>query len=149
MSDRTPTPPLSALLVWLLFDEGLSVRRSIGFAIAAAIFYVLTGFLTEEEFIEWGWRFPFFAALAVNVVSLFARVRLINSDEVQAVVRPKAQRPMYVPRKKNPLKNKALMLKLNPAALIAKPTGTEKRDKKKPSKEVKAIGKKFYKEMSA
>ena len=52
----------------------------IGFAIAAAIFYVLTGFLTEEEFIDWGWRFPFFAALAVNVVSLFARVRLISSD---------------------------------------------------------------------
>ena len=52
----------------------------IGFAIAAAIFYVMTGFLTEEEFIEWGWRFPFFAALAVNVVSLFARVRLINSQ---------------------------------------------------------------------
>lgn len=52
----------------------------IGFIIAAAIFYVLTGFLTEEEFIMWGWRFPFFAALAVNVVSLFARVRLINSE---------------------------------------------------------------------
>ena len=52
----------------------------IGFAIAAAIYFVLTGFLTDEEFIEWGWRFPFFAALAVNVVSLFARVRLINSN---------------------------------------------------------------------
>ena len=28
------TPPLSALLVWLLFDEGLSARQSIGFAVA-------------------------------------------------------------------------------------------------------------------
>ncbi len=52
----------------------------VGFIIAAAIFYVLTGFLTEEEFNAWGWRFPFFAALAVNVVSLFARLRLINSN---------------------------------------------------------------------
>ncbi len=51
----------------------------LGFITAAAIYYVLTGFLTEEEFIKWGWRFPFFAVLAVNVVSLFARVRLINS----------------------------------------------------------------------
>ena len=30
------TPPLSALLVWLLFDEGLSARRLVGFAIAVA-----------------------------------------------------------------------------------------------------------------
>ena len=52
----------------------------IGFVIAAAVFYVLTGFLTEDEFVQWGWRFPFFAALAVNVVSLFARVRLVSSQ---------------------------------------------------------------------
>ncbi|MBN9674036.1 MFS transporter [Roseibium aggregatum] len=51
----------------------------IGLCVAAAIFYVLTGFLTEEEFVSWGWRWPFFAVLAVNVVSLFARLQLIHS----------------------------------------------------------------------
>jgi MFS family permease len=52
----------------------------IGFVVAASIFYVLHGFLTPEEFIKWGWRFAFFAVMAVNVVSLYARVRLLNSD---------------------------------------------------------------------
>ncbi|WP_037312310.1 MFS transporter [Ruegeria halocynthiae] len=52
----------------------------VGFVVAAAIFFVLNGFLTEEEFLKWGWRFAFFAVMAVNVVSLFARVRLLNSD---------------------------------------------------------------------
>ncbi len=52
----------------------------IGFAVAAAMFFVLTGFLTEEEFLQWGWRFAFFAAMALNVVSLFARIRLLATD---------------------------------------------------------------------
>ncbi|MEM7004478.1 MAG: MFS transporter [Pseudomonadota bacterium] len=52
----------------------------IGFCVAASLFFVLTGFLTDEEFINYGWRFAFFAVLAVNVVSLFARLRLLTTD---------------------------------------------------------------------
>ncbi|MBU2956325.1 MFS transporter [Paracoccus sp. 1_MG-2023] len=52
----------------------------IGFCVAASIFFVLTGFLTHEEFILYGWRFAFFAVFAVNVVSLFARLRLLQTD---------------------------------------------------------------------
>ncbi|MEM9532127.1 MAG: MFS transporter [Pseudomonadota bacterium] len=52
----------------------------IGFCVAASLFYVLTGFLTDEEFINYGWRFAFFAVMAVNLVSLFARLRLLNTD---------------------------------------------------------------------
>ncbi|MEM9421009.1 MAG: MFS transporter [Pseudomonadota bacterium] len=52
----------------------------IGFCVAVSLFYVLTGFLTEEEFLMWGWRFAFFGVMAVNVVSLFARLRLLTAD---------------------------------------------------------------------
>ena len=52
----------------------------IGFCVAAALFYVLTDFLTEEEFYTYGWRFAFFAVMAVNVVSLFARIRLLSTN---------------------------------------------------------------------
>lgn len=52
----------------------------IGFIVAAAMFYVLTGFLTESEFLQWGWRFAFFAVLGVNLVALFARLRLMTAD---------------------------------------------------------------------
>jgi len=52
----------------------------IGFCVAAALFYVLTGFLTEAELFSYGWRFAFFAVMAVNVVSLFARLRLMTTN---------------------------------------------------------------------
>ncbi len=55
----------------------------IGFLIAASIFYVLTEFLTAEEFLTWGWRFPFFVGLALQVVALFARLRLIDTPEFE------------------------------------------------------------------
>ncbi|MEM9341624.1 MAG: MFS transporter [Pseudomonadota bacterium] len=52
----------------------------IGFCVAAALFYVLTDFLTTEELYSYGWRFAFFAVMAVNVVSLFARLRLLTTN---------------------------------------------------------------------
>jgi len=52
----------------------------IGFAIAASIYYVLTNYLTPEEFIDWGWRFPFIVVLALQVVALFTRLRLVETQ---------------------------------------------------------------------
>ena len=54
-----------------------------GFFISAAIFFVLTNFLSTEEFISWGWRFPFFIVLSLQVVALFARLRLIDTPEYE------------------------------------------------------------------
>ena len=54
-----------------------------GFFLSASIFFVLTNFLTADEFITWGWRFPFFIALALQVVALFARLRLIDTPEYE------------------------------------------------------------------
>jgi MFS family permease len=53
----------------------------IGFVCAAALFLYLWTSLTTREFFDWGWRYPFFAAFAVNVVALFARLRLVVSPE--------------------------------------------------------------------
>jgi len=52
----------------------------IGFCVAAALFYVLTDFLTVDELFSYGWRFAFFAVMAVNVVALFARLRLLTTN---------------------------------------------------------------------
>jgi len=43
--------------------------------------------------------------------------RLINSDEIQSIVRPKAEKSRHSRQKKNPLKNLGAMIKLNPYAL--------------------------------
>ncbi len=46
--------------------------------------------------------------------------RLINSDEIQSVVRPKKDGPRRRPLKKNPLRNLGALLKLNPYAKAAR-----------------------------
>jgi len=46
--------------------------------------------------------------------------RIINSDEIQSVLRPKKGAPRLPPRKKNPLNNLSEMIKLNPYAKVAR-----------------------------
>ncbi|WAC73043.1 MFS transporter [Roseateles sp. SL47] len=55
----------------------------VGFLIAASLFAYLWGSLNVIDFLSWGWRFPFFAAFALNVVALFARLRLVMTHEYE------------------------------------------------------------------
>jgi MFS family permease len=59
----------------------------LGFLISASIFFVLTNFLSSDEFLTWGWRFPFFVGLSLHVVALFARLRLIDTPEYRYAVK--------------------------------------------------------------
>lgn len=52
-----------------------------GFLVAGALFLFLYVSLTPPEFIDWGWRYPFYVAFAINVVALFARLRLVVTHE--------------------------------------------------------------------
>lgn len=49
----------------------------VGFIIAAGLFAFIWASLSHQDFIDWGWRYPFFAAFAINVVALFARLRMV------------------------------------------------------------------------
>lgn len=53
----------------------------IGFVIAGALFLFLRMSLNTDDFLGWGWRYPFYVAFAVNVVALFARLRLVVTHE--------------------------------------------------------------------
>jgi MFS family permease len=55
----------------------------LGFLIAAALFGFLWTNLSREDFLDWGWRYPFFTAFAINVVALFARLRLVVTHEYE------------------------------------------------------------------
>ena len=55
----------------------------VGFIIAAALFAYLSTALSRQDFLDWGWRYPFFAAFALNVVALFARLRLVVTHEYE------------------------------------------------------------------
>jgi len=55
----------------------------LGFLVAAGLFAYLSGNLSGIDFQSWGWRYPFFAAFAINVVALFARLRLVVTHEYE------------------------------------------------------------------
>ncbi len=53
----------------------------LGFMVASVLFAYFLLTLSEADFLDWGWRYPFFCAFAVNVVALFSRLRLVATDE--------------------------------------------------------------------
>ncbi|AWK89329.1 MFS transporter [Azospirillum thermophilum] len=53
----------------------------IGLIVASGLFAFFVGNLSEEDFFAWGWRYPFFVAFAINVVALFARLRMVVTPE--------------------------------------------------------------------
>ena len=53
----------------------------IGMFVASAVFAFLLMTLKPADFLDWGWRYPFFVAFVINVVALFARLRLISTPE--------------------------------------------------------------------
>lgn len=53
----------------------------LGLVVASLLFAYFVGLLSAEDFFSWGWRYPFFVAFAINVVALFARLRLVTTPE--------------------------------------------------------------------
>ncbi len=68
----------------------------IGFLLAAGLFTYLILQLSPHEFYTWGWRYPFFVAFAINVVALFARLRLVVAPEYESLMKLKALEPSPV-----------------------------------------------------
>jgi MFS family permease len=53
----------------------------LGLIVAAALFAFFVANLSAEDFFDWGWRYPFFVAFAINVVALFARLRMVATPQ--------------------------------------------------------------------
>ena len=70
----------------------------LGFALAASLFAYLYSSLSTTEFLDWGWRYPFFVAFAVNVVALFARLRLVVGQSYAELLEEKELEPVSVTR---------------------------------------------------
>ncbi len=65
----------------------------LGFVIASALFMYLYGSLSHEDFMSWGWRYPFYVAFAINVVALFARLRLVVTHEYERALEQRELEP--------------------------------------------------------
>ncbi|VCU69711.1 Inner membrane metabolite transport protein YhjE [Pigmentiphaga humi] len=68
----------------------------VGFMLAGAIFLYLLSTLASEDLVEWGWRYPFFVAFAINVVALFARLRLVLTEEYTRLLEERELAPIRV-----------------------------------------------------
>jgi MFS family permease len=53
----------------------------LGLIVASLLFAFLIWALPAEDFLGWGWRYPFFVAFAINVVALFARLRIVVTPD--------------------------------------------------------------------
>lgn len=66
----------------------------IGFIVAAGLFAWLMSSMTHQQFIEWGWRYPFFVAFVINVVAVFARMIFVTTPQFSKGLNDYKMRPV-------------------------------------------------------
>ncbi|MFL0414909.1 MFS transporter [uncultured Sphingomonas sp.] len=65
----------------------------LGLLVAVSLFAYFLTILSPQDFLSWGWRYPFFVVLAINVVALFARLRLVATPEFQRLFESRELQP--------------------------------------------------------
>ncbi|MXO65613.1 MFS transporter [Altericroceibacterium endophyticum] len=65
----------------------------LGLIVASLLFWFLIAALPTPDFLDWGWRYPFFVAFAINVVALFARLRIVVTPEYQTLFEQRELKP--------------------------------------------------------
>ena len=68
----------------------------LGLLLASALFFYFVKMLSAADFLDWGWRYPFFVAFAINVVALFARLRIVSTPEYTDLFETQELRPSPV-----------------------------------------------------
>jgi MFS family permease len=68
----------------------------LGLMVASALFAFFVTTLSSADFLDWGWRYPFFVAFAINVVALFARLRMVSTPDYTALFESRELEPSRV-----------------------------------------------------
>ncbi len=68
----------------------------LGLIVASGLFAFFLVSLSTEDFLSFGWRYPFFVAFAINVVALFARLRMVSTPDYTALFESKDLQPSRV-----------------------------------------------------
>lgn len=68
----------------------------LGLMVASLLFAFLIWALPAQDFLDWGWRYPFFVAFAINVVALFARLRIVVTPEYATMFESQSLQPTPV-----------------------------------------------------
>lgn len=69
----------------------------LGLVVASLLFAYFSSTLSAQEFLSWGWRYPFFVAFALNVVGLFARLRIVTTPEYATQLKSSELQPTSAP----------------------------------------------------
>ncbi len=67
-----------------------------GLIVASLLFAFFVGNLSAQDFFTWGWRYPFFVAFALNVVALFARLRIVSTPEYRELFHNRELQPARI-----------------------------------------------------
>lgn len=67
-----------------------------GFILASVLFAFFKDALSDQDFISWGWRYPFFVAMTINVVALFARLRIVATREFAELLATRELQPVPI-----------------------------------------------------
>ena len=68
----------------------------LGLIVASGLFVFFVTTLSSADFLDWGWRYPFFVAFAINVVALFARLRMVSTPDYLALFETRELQPSRV-----------------------------------------------------
>jgi MFS family permease len=68
----------------------------LGLIVASALFAFFITTLSHADFLDWGWRYPFFVAFAINVVALFARLRIVSTHDYATLFESRELQPSGV-----------------------------------------------------
>ena len=68
----------------------------LGLIVASGLFAFFITTLSPADFLDWGWRYPFFVAFAINVVALFARLRMVSTPDYAALFESRELQPSRV-----------------------------------------------------
>ena len=68
----------------------------IALVVASGLFAFFLSNLSSADFLGWGWRYPFFVAFAINVVALFARLRIVVTHEFERLFETRELQPSPV-----------------------------------------------------
>ena len=63
----------------------------LGFILSNASFLILSNYLSNEEFLSWGWRIPFIASAVLVFVGLYVRLNIEETPDFQKVIESKEQ----------------------------------------------------------
>jgi len=84
----TENAPVGKRCLYAMFPQ---LGPPAGFLLATGSFLILTYFLTEQEFKDWGWRLPFLGSSILVMVGLYIRLALTETPVFAKILQKRQQ----------------------------------------------------------